>query len=54
MDQEEIEEKDINYFEYGEFSNIEIIGEGGFGIVKKAITDGKNHTEMSHQKKIKN
>ncbi|GBB91908.1 hypothetical protein RclHR1_19360001 [Rhizophagus clarus] len=41
-----IEEKDINYFEYSEFSNIEIIGEGGFGIVKKAITGGKNRVAL--------
>ncbi|PKY25200.1 kinase-like protein [Rhizophagus irregularis] len=41
-----VEEKDINYFEYSEFSNIEIIGEGGFGIVKRAITDGKNRVAL--------
>ncbi|RGB22928.1 kinase-like domain-containing protein [Rhizophagus diaphanus] len=30
------ENEDINYFEYDEFINVEIIGKGGFGIVSKA------------------
>ena len=31
-----VENDDINYFEYNNFSNIEIIDEGGFGVVKRA------------------
>src|SRR3954452_20267832 len=31
-----IEDKDINYFEYNNFSNIEKIGNGAFGIVNQA------------------
>ena len=31
-----IEYGDINYFEYNNFSNVEKVDEGGFGIVKRA------------------
>lgn len=35
-----IKDSDINYFEYDEFTNIEKVGEGAFGIVNRA--DWKN------------
>lgn len=31
-----IKDGDINYFEYDEFTNIEKVGEGAFGIVNRA------------------
>jgi serine/threonine protein kinase len=31
-----IRDDDINYFEYDEFSNVEKVGNGAFGIVKRA------------------
>ena len=31
-----IKDGDINYFEYSEFSNLEKVGEGAYGIVNKA------------------
>ena len=33
---EKIRDENITYFEYSEFSNIAVIGKGGFGIVNKA------------------
>ena len=31
-----IRDEDITYFEYSEFSNISVIGKGGYGVVKRA------------------
>src|ERR1051325_4818248 len=31
-----VNDDDINYFEYDEFSNVEKVGEGGFGVVNRA------------------
>ena len=33
---EKVNDNVINYFNYGEFSNIEKIGVGGFGVVNRA------------------
>jgi hypothetical protein len=34
--EKKIEDKDINYFKFEEFSNIRIIGSGGYSVVHKA------------------
>ncbi|CAB4402777.1 unnamed protein product [Rhizophagus irregularis] len=41
-----IEEQDINYFEYSEFSKFIEIGRGGFGIVSKAETNDKKQVAL--------
>lgn len=40
MIKDKTKEHGFNYFEYNKFNNPKEIGEGGFGIVKKAKTDG--------------
>ncbi|CAB4402694.1 unnamed protein product [Rhizophagus irregularis] len=41
-----MKEEDICYFEYSKFSNFEEIGKGGFGVVKKAMTDDGNKVAL--------
>jgi serine/threonine protein kinase len=41
-----MEEEDINYFEYSEFSKFIEIGKGGFGIVLKAETNDKKQVAL--------
>jgi serine/threonine protein kinase len=41
-----MEEEDINYFEYSEFSKFIEIGNGGFGIVLKAETNYKKQVAL--------
>ncbi|GBC03168.1 hypothetical protein RclHR1_00500016 [Rhizophagus clarus] len=41
-----MEEEDICYFEYNKFSKFEEIGKGGFGVVRKAITDDGNQVAL--------